>query len=201
MQRGDLQQGARRLRWRLRGAWQWPTFLALTLADAVVLTLLPFYDPGPAGLVPALLVAGFANLIAITVVAPALGHVVRSRRPDLPRVVARDYAGTLLLVAFAALAVGGGLAHRSAAAAADAERAAVRLSLHDYVLQRAPELRDQLGAIDTRQLEPDYYRACVPRHEPRRWLCLFVSTGQQPPGITRDRDEQSNRAMDMAPGG
>jgi hypothetical protein len=201
MQWGDWQQGARRLRWRLRGAWQWPTFLALTLGDAIVLVLLPFYDPGPGGLIPALLVAGFANLIGITVVAPALGHVVRARRPDLPRVVARDYAGTLLLVCFTALALGGGLAHRSAAAAADAERAAVRLSLHDYVLQQAPELRDQLGAIDTRQLEPDYYRACVPKHEPRRWMCLFVSTNQTPPGITRDRDEQANTATDVAPGG
>ena len=26
----------RRLRWRLRGAWQWPAFLALTLVDAVL---------------------------------------------------------------------------------------------------------------------------------------------------------------------
>jgi hypothetical protein len=201
MQRGDWQQGARRLRWRLRGAWQWPAFLALTVADAIVLVLLPFYEPGPGGLFPALLVAGFANLGAVALAAPLLGRVVRARRPDLPRVVARDYAGTLVLVAFTAFAVAGGVVHRSAAEMADAKLRVVRLSLHDYVLQRAPELRDRLAEIDTRQLEPDYYRACVPKHEPRRWLCLFVSTRQQPPGITRDSDELSNSAIDQPPGG
>jgi hypothetical protein len=36
MEQRDLQQGWRRMRWRLRGAWQWPTFLALTVADGVV---------------------------------------------------------------------------------------------------------------------------------------------------------------------
>jgi 4-amino-4-deoxy-L-arabinose transferase-like glycosyltransferase len=201
MQRGDWQQGARRLRWRLRGAWQWPAFLALTAADAIVLVLLPFYEPGPGGLFPALLVAGFANLVAVALVAPLLARVVRARRPDLPRVVARDYAGTLVLVAFTALAVGGGLLHRSAAEAADAKLQSVRLALHDYVLQQAPELRDGLVAIDARRLEPDYYRACVPKLEPRRWLCLFVSTGQQPPGIRRDPDELSNGTLDQPPGG
>jgi 4-amino-4-deoxy-L-arabinose transferase-like glycosyltransferase len=201
MQRGDWQQGARRLRWRLRGAWQWPAFLALTVADAIVLALLPFYEPGPGGLFPALLVAGFANLIAVAVAAPLLGRVVRARRPDLPRVVARDYAGTLVLLAFTALAVAGGVLHRSAAEAADAKLRAVRLSLHDYVLRQAPELRGRLGAMDARQLEPDYYRACVPKLQPRRWLCLFVSTGQQPPGIRRDSDELSNAASDQPPGG
>jgi hypothetical protein len=199
MQRGDWQQGARRMRWRLRGAWQWPTFLALTALDGVVLTLLPFYDPGPGGLFPSLILAGFANLFAVAVAAPLAGRLVRARRPDLPRVVARDYAGTILLVALAALLAGGGVVHRPAAAAADADRRAVRLSVHDYVLAQTPELRDQLAAMDTLQLEPRLYRACVPTHRARRWLCLFVSTDQQPPGITRDRDELPN--PDIAPPG
>ena len=30
-----------RVRWRLRGAWMWPTFVALTLLDGLVLHLLP----------------------------------------------------------------------------------------------------------------------------------------------------------------
>jgi hypothetical protein len=195
MERRDWQQGWRRLRWRLRGAWQWPTFLALTVADAIVLALLPFYDPGPGGLFPALLLAGFANLFAVAVAAPLAGRFVRSVRRDLPRVVARDYAGTCLLVGIAAALVAGGLLHRPAAAAAEADRAAVLLSVHNYVLAQAPELSDRLAAADTLQLEPDLYRACVPRHRAGRWLCLFVSTDQQPPGITRDRDEAPNVAL------
>jgi hypothetical protein len=31
----------RRLRWRLRGAWQWPAFVVLTVADAVIVARLP----------------------------------------------------------------------------------------------------------------------------------------------------------------
>jgi hypothetical protein len=196
MQWGDWQQRARRLRWRRRGAWQWPAFLALTVADGLVLALAPFYDQGPGGLYPSLLLAGFANLFAVAVVAPLVGRVVRRRRPDLPRVVARDYAGTLVLGALFALLLAGGVAHRPAASAARADRAAVLLSVHDYVLAQAPDLRDRLAAADTLQLEPRLYRACVPTHRPHRWLCLFVSTDQQPPGITRDRDELPNDEHD-----
>jgi hypothetical protein len=195
MEQREWQQGWRRLRWRLRGAWQWPSFLGLTVADGIVLALLPFYEPGPGGLFPSLLIAGFANLFAVAVAAPLVGRMVRAVRRDLPRVVARDYAGTFLLVALAAGLVAGGLLHRPAAAAAEADRVAVMLTLHQYVLEQAPGLRDGLGVADAVQLEPKLYRACVPRHEPRRFLCLFVSTDQRPPGITRDRDEGPNVAL------
>jgi hypothetical protein len=189
MQHGELRQDWRRLRWRLRGAWQWPTFLTLTVVDAVVLALLPFYDDGPGGLFPALLLAGFANLLLVAVVAPLAGRIVRRVRRDLPRVVARDYAGTILLVGLTALLVGGGLAHRPAVAQAEADRAAVLLAVHDYVLDRAPALRDQIGYADATELEPKLYRACVPKHRAGRFLCLIVSTDQRPPGITLDHSE------------
>jgi hypothetical protein len=189
MQRQEFQQGWRRLRWRLRGAWQWPTFLALTVGDAVLLVLLPFYDSGPGGLFPALLLAGFANLVAVAVVAPLAGRLVRLARRDLPRVVARDYAGTIALVAVAALLLAGGVLHRPAIARADSERAAVLLAMHDYVLAQQPSLRDQLVYTDAVQLEPKLYRACVPKHHVGRYLCLIVSTAQHPAGITLDHSE------------
>ena len=37
----------RRLRWRLRGAWQWPAFIVLTLVDALLVARLPFQGEGP----------------------------------------------------------------------------------------------------------------------------------------------------------
>ena len=37
----------RRLRWRLRGAWQWPVFAVLTVVDAVLIARLPFQGEGP----------------------------------------------------------------------------------------------------------------------------------------------------------
>ena len=73
-----------------------------------------------------------------------------------------------------------------------ADRAAVLLAVHNYVLSTEPALRDRLVATDTVQLEPRLYRACVPRHRQGRWLCLFVSTDQRPPGITRERSESPN---------
>jgi hypothetical protein len=200
MDRREWQQGWRRLRWRRRGAWQWPAFLALTAVDAVVLATLPFYEPGPGGLFPSLLLAGFANLVAVALVAPLLGRLVRRRRPDLPRLVARDYAGTMLLIAGAALLVVAGLAHRPAAAAADADRADVLAGVHAYVLDQEPQLRGRLGETDVLQLEADYYRACVPRRQAGRWLCLFVSTDRRPAGLKLDPSETSNNEQRVGSG-
>jgi hypothetical protein len=182
----------RRLRWRLRGAWQWPAFTVLTLVDGAVLASIPFYGSGPGGLVPGVLLAGFANLFAVAVLAPPAGRALRRRRPDLPRLVATDYAGAWLLAAITALLLAGGLLHRPALAEQSGDEQAVLAATHDYVVARAPEYRAGLHAIDAMRLEPDYYRACVPGPDPRRWLCVFVSTEQQPPGITRDTDQAPN---------
>ena len=182
----------RRLRWRLRGAWQWPAFVALTLLDGILLTVLPPYRGGPPGVFPGVLLAGFLNLLAVAVVAPAVGRRLRRRRPDLPRFVAADYAGAWLLAAIAVALVAGGLMHRSAARADAAREQAVARAMHDYVLSRAPEYQAGLGSIDAFRLESDYYRACVPGRDAQHWFCLFVSTDQQPPGVTRDNDQLAN---------
>ena len=101
----------RRLRWRLRGAWQWPTFALLTVLDALLVAWLPFQGEG-GDAVGAVLIVGFFNLLAVAVVAPFLGMALRRRRPDLPFVIARDYAGTALLVTIFLALLAGGLLHR-----------------------------------------------------------------------------------------
>jgi hypothetical protein len=185
---------ARRLRWRMRGAWQWPAFGALTLLDAILLTQLPFYDDGPGTIVAGVLVAMFFNLLAVAVVGPLLGLRLRRRRPDLPRPVASDYASTAVLLVISALLLAGGLLHRPAVAAQRAEVAAVAASTHGYVVRQAPEYRDGLAAMDAMRVDEDLYRSCVPGPDPRRWLCLFVTTDQSPPGITVDPDRAGNLA-------
>ena len=45
-----------RLRWRRAGAWLWPSFVALTLADAVI-----GHDLPPAGSTESLIAAGAAR--------------------------------------------------------------------------------------------------------------------------------------------
>jgi 4-amino-4-deoxy-L-arabinose transferase-like glycosyltransferase len=182
----------RRLRWRLRGAWQWPAFMALTLVDAVLLVLLPPYHGAPEHLFPGVLLAGFANLLAVVLLAPPLGRLLRRRRPDLPRLVAANYAGAAMVSTVTVLLVAAGLAHRSAVQAEEGRLQAVAAAMHTYVAQQAPEYRDSLGTIDTVRIDSDYYRACIPGDDARHWFCLFVSTDQHPPGVTRDTDEQSN---------
>jgi hypothetical protein len=182
----------RRLRWRLRGAWQWPAFILLTLADGVLLVQLPPYDGAPEHVFPAVLLAGFVNLVAVAVGAPALGALLRRRRPDLPRLIASNYAGAAALAAISAALAAGGLAHRSAVRAEEARERAVALAVHAYVLAEEPGLRGSLSSIDLIRIDRDYYRACVPGPDPRHWLCLFVTTDQSPPGVTRDTEEVGN---------
>jgi 4-amino-4-deoxy-L-arabinose transferase-like glycosyltransferase len=184
----------RRLRWRLRGAWQWPAFMALTLVDAVLLVLLPPYDGAPEHLFPGALLAGFANLLVVVVLAPPLGRLLRRRRPDLPRLVASNYAGAAVVTAITVVLVAGGLAHRSAVRAEDGREQAVAAAMHSFVVEQAPQYRDSLGAIDAIRLDDDYYRACIPGDDARHWFCLFVSTDQHPPGVTRDTEEVSNHS-------
>jgi hypothetical protein len=181
-----------RLRWRMRGAWQWPVFAGLTLLDAVLLYQLPFYDRGPGNLYGSLLLAGFINLFAVAVIGQLAGWWLRTRRTDLPRVVASDYGGTAALVAVSVSLVCGGLVHRPAVAAENQDVAAVVASTRSYVDLQRPELRGALSGIDAIRLEDDLYRSCVPKPQPDRWLCLFVNTSQTPAGVTVDTDEAPN---------
>jgi hypothetical protein len=184
----------RRLRWRVRGAWQWPAFVVLTLVDGILLVVLPPYQGAPENVFPGVLLAGFLNLLAVAVVAPAVGLLVRRRRPDLPRLIASNYAGSWLLLAITVLLVGAGLLHRGAVEAEQAREQAVAGAMHDYVLREEPGLRGSLDTIDLIRIDRDYYRVCIPGDEPGHSLCLFVTTDQHPPGVTRDTDELPNRA-------
>jgi hypothetical protein len=179
-----------RLRWRMRGAWQWPAFGALTVVDAVLVTSLPFQGDGPdtAG---ALLLAGFFNLVAVAVAAPFTGMLVRRARPDLPRLIARDYAGTALLAVVTLGILAGGLIHRDGLRREHEARAAALLAAHQYVVSSAPHFRVGLAVPDVRRLETDSYRVCVsgPGKLP---LCLLVNTTQRPAGIVRDHDRTPN---------
>ncbi len=97
-----------RLRWRMRGAWLWPAFFGLTVVDGILIAELPPYEGTPPDLAGGILLAGFANLLLLAVVAPFVGRLVRRRRPDLPRPIAYDYAGTALLAALTATILAAG---------------------------------------------------------------------------------------------
>jgi hypothetical protein len=185
-----------RLRWRLRGATMWPAFLLALVVDALLLHFLPIAgDRGPS-LFPALLLAGFFNLAVVAVGAPLAGTVLRRRRPGLPRVVADDRAGTVLLgcLALALLAVG--LAHRPTVQAEAREFERQAASARRYIAAVAGRpFHDNLDRMDSVKHGPDLYRTCVPGDDPRRAFCVIVTTDQDPPGVTRDPDQRPNATV------
>jgi hypothetical protein len=188
-----------RLRWRLRGAKLWPTFVAAVAAEALLLELLPVAgDDGP-GLFAAVLLAGFPNLVLVAVAAPLAGRWLRSRRPALPTVVATDRAGTALLVAGAALVLGLGLGHHAVVRAAHHDLAAQAASARRFVINEAPrEYQAHVDHLSTWKQGPDLYRTCVAGSDPRRAFCVFVNTDQSPPGVTRDPDQRPNAVVEHA---
>jgi hypothetical protein len=181
-----------RLRWRRRGAWQWPAFAVLTVVDAVIVHELPLAGDRTAGWIPALLLAAFFNLIAVGVFAPLAGAFVRRRRADLPAIVARDRAGTTALMGVTVVLLAVGLAHRPDREAHREQLGQVSLAVRRYVAHQAqPRYRSHIDEITMVRLG-DIYRSCVPGGVDGRSLCLFVDPGQSPPGIRVDPNPAPN---------
>jgi hypothetical protein len=170
----------------MRGAWLWPAYFGLTAVDGVLITEMPPYGWTPPGLVGGLLLAGFANLALLAAVAPFAGRWLRRARPDLPRPIAFDYAGTVLVCALTLMIVAAGIAHRPAAAAERDDEAAMLAAVRAYVTAHAPDWAPGLERVAVRSYAPEVYRACVPGADPRRSLCLIVDTDRRPARVTRD---------------
>jgi hypothetical protein len=179
-----------RLRWRMRGAWLWPAYFGLTLLDGILITELPPYGWTPPGIVGGLLLAGFANLLLLAVVAPFAGRLLRRRRQDLPRAIAFDYAGTALFCALTVTLLVAGVLHRPAAAARQDDAEAMSAAVRAYVAAHAPEWAAGLDRVAVREYAPEVFRACVPGPDPTRALCLIVDTDRRPARVTRDDSMQ-----------
>lgn len=166
--------------------------MALTIGDALALGILPVAGRGT-GLVPGLLLAGALNLVALAVLARPLARRLRRRRPDLPRVVAEDRAGSALLVAVTVALLAGGLAHRPARQAADRAFAAQERAVRAYVrAHAAPAYRANLDRLDTAQGAEQFFRTCVPGGPGQRPLCLLVETDRSPPLVRVDPSRTPN---------
>jgi hypothetical protein len=185
---------ASRLRWRLRGAWLAPLLVVLTVVDVIVLTRLPLAGDG-VELVGALLLASFFNLVAVAALAPPAGVLLRRVRPDLPSVVARNYAGVaLVLLVSAGLLTGGLLHHGSVVRNRQAmEDALARGEAWIGANADAPaEFRRHVALADVIPIvEGRVFRVCVPRiSDPARAWCAVVRTDvPYPQGIRFDGAE------------
>jgi hypothetical protein len=180
-----------RLRWRLRGAWLWPTFVVAVVVDAAVLARLPFAG-GRSDVVGSFLAAGFLNLIVVAAVAPVGGALLARRRPTLPRGVAADRVGTTGMALLLAAFVAGGLAHRGAVVANDADGAAARTAARQLAVRQAPPEYLPLHGEDTWQPGPDLFRTCFAGADPRRDFCVLVRTDEAAPIARRDPDQRPN---------
>ena len=177
----------------MRGATLWPAFAVAVVADGVLLNELPISGDGGPGLFAAVILAGFANLIVIAVLAPLAGRWLRSRRPATPSVVAADQAGTALLVLVAVTILVLGLAHRPAVRAAQDDLQVQASWARRFVLGHAPrEYQEGADRLNTWKQGPSLYRTCAPGPDPRRAFCMIVDTATSPPTVSADRDQRPN---------
>jgi len=166
-----------RMRWRRRGAWMWPAFAIAIVVDAVIGNVLP-----PAGetqtLLAAALGAWFLNLLAVLLMSRPLGAVLRRFRPDMPKVVARDYGGAVAIVAVGAALLTVGLLHRPSVLAHQRAMADAITRAQAWIGDRAPaRFRRNLEYVSTVAIEPgSIYRTCVPSVDGRSTYCVIVKT-------------------------
>jgi hypothetical protein len=189
-----------RVRWRLRGAWMWPSFVAITLLDGVLLHTLPPVRDG-ISLIAAILIATFGNLVLIGALGPWLARRLWKRRPAAepeapPKAqleVLSDRIGTGLLVASVFGVVAAGLAARpTVIAETDAKEEAAR-AIHAYVQGSGDEelVRNEETA-HADKLADGLFRICIARDDRDRFACFIVDTNRDPTRIDRDPSAKPN---------
>ncbi len=164
-----------RLRWRRAGAWLWPSFVAFTIADAVV-----GHDLPPAGstetLAAAALLGLVLNLLGVLLLSRPIGWVLRRLRGDLPSFIARDYGGTVVVLTLTATLVTVGLVHRPAIQASHRAMQDAIVRAQAYIGDRAPDdFRRNLQFVSLLSIQGGtIYRACVPNVENTKNYCVIV---------------------------
>lgn len=169
---GDL---LRRLHWRRRGAWMWPAFVGLTLGDAAIAHALPPIGDGWNAVGAAIAMAAL-NLLGIVVLSPAGRLMLQRLRPDLPRVVAKDYAGTSAMFALTLALLAVGLANQGQVARDRRAMSEAIVRAQAYIGDRAPDrFRRNVAHVNTYAIQPgSIYRTCVPSAGGGQTYCVVV---------------------------
>ncbi|MGI8429556.1 MAG: hypothetical protein ACR2OB_09695 [Solirubrobacteraceae bacterium] len=166
-----------RVRWRRRGAWLWPAFAAAVVAEAWLGHALPSSGDAQSVLGGGLS-ACFLNLLAVVLLSRPLGAGLRRLRADLPKVVARDYAGTWVLVFVATALVAAGIVHRPSILAHRHAMQDAIARAQAWIGDRAPaEFRRDVRSVNVVTIQPgSVYRTCVPNGDRTRTYCVIVRT-------------------------
>jgi len=164
-----------RTRWRWRGAWMWPAFVVMAIADGWIGHALPINPPSQS-VISGVVVGLVLNLICIVVLSPAIGALLRRVRPDLPVAIARNYAGVLCVLLVTAGFAGIGLAKRSTITHDSAAMHDAIVRAAAYIGDHAPPpfaaRADHLDALVIQ--EGSIYRVCVHNQMGTRYYCVVV---------------------------
>jgi hypothetical protein len=167
---------ARRLRWRLIGAWRWPLFFVCTLADAFIL---------------------------IGAVAPWLAKRMAARQgtapaPSFPpanhfEILVDKVASVTLVVATAGL-LAAGLGNRKVVVADTDRLARAGEAVKTYVdVHAPPEIQRNIDTLNTHPTQEDgFFRMCVAYDDRTKAYCMFVDAKPKPPTVVPDRDSRPN---------
>jgi hypothetical protein len=196
---------ASRLRWRLRGATQWPAFVVLTIVDGLVLDALPPVSTTGLNFIEGVLIATFANLFLVGAVAPWLARRLAARRAvalevagaagpsEAERDVLQDRTATALLVAGLAAVIVSGLANRPVVVSETDATQANAEALTRYVERSGnPELVRNRETANTIRLGEGYFRNCIARDDRERFFCVFIDTRKDPPKVVEDQSAEPN---------
>jgi len=165
-----------RLRWRLRGAWLWPSFVVLSIVDAVVVSRLPIAGDS-ASFVGGWILGAVLSLLAIILLSRPLASVVRRVRPDMPVVVARNYAGALITLAVTLVLLGAGLVHRHTVTSDRAAMQDATARAEAFIGDHAPAaFQNDLNHLSTLPVQPpDVYRVCAANAAQTKFYCVAVT--------------------------
>ncbi|HEX8074957.1 MAG TPA: hypothetical protein VF545_08245 [Thermoleophilaceae bacterium] len=195
---------ARRLRWRLLGAWRWPAFVAFTALDALLLHTL---GTGVRFNIPvSIILASFGNiaLLATTDLLARFAERKRAERgivddPHLPVAVDRG-AVALLAVGAVGLAASGLATHHLIVSETDATEANARAVQRWVERFGTDEYRRNIDTANTARLADGYFRTCIADDARRRYLCLLVDTKRKPPKVDRDPSAVPNKPRESGAG-
>jgi hypothetical protein len=177
----------------------WPAFALFTLGDGLLLHYLP---PNRTGirLIPALIIASFANLFLLGAVAPwiarrllvreHLAHRLELREP-VPREVMIDRTTTVLLTLAAIGLLAAGLGNRPVIVSETNATHEAATRARAFVLAHGtPEAKTNLEDANTRRLANDYFRVCVNLNDRSRAYCMYINTKKNT--VVRDHDARPN---------
>jgi hypothetical protein len=179
----------------------WPSFIAATLVDWIILNRLPPIREGY-DLIAGILIATFVNLVLVGALAPWLARRLWKRRPAAepgapPRAqleVLTDRIGTGLLVASVIGLLAAGLAARPVVVAETEEKERAAEELYRYVAAHgSEELRRNVEASDMERLAAGYFRACIPHDDRESRTCFFLDARGEDTELTRDPSALPNR--------